>query len=194
MRRHQQGYTFAEVIVAIAILIMLAGLTFALMEPSRQKAREQGCIAYLKQIHQAALMYGSDNGEEELPGFGPFPVGAFRNKGIDPYINNKEIFYAPGTPNWFKKKNRSSYNMRVVALSEPDGVPGGKQQFLSQIRDQKGRWVYIECGLYDEMYYRPREKDIDFSIRQPYFIDLHLDGSVTAGRRKGLPPTILQGL
>src|SRR5712672_3474420 len=72
------AFTLVELLVVIAILI-------AILLPALNKARDQAntvrCLANLRQIGQAAVMYSQDNKDQTLPagyrdlGGGPYPLG-----------------------------------------------------------------------------------------------------------------------
>ena len=56
------GFTFIELLVAIAIIAVLAALLLAALSKAKAKAQSIGCMDNLAQLQLAWLMYPSDNG------------------------------------------------------------------------------------------------------------------------------------
>ncbi|MCJ7750724.1 MAG: type II secretion system GspH family protein [Armatimonadetes bacterium] len=56
----KRGFTLLELLISIAIIGLLAGITFPLLARSRHKARATACINNLRQIGIALQMYASD--------------------------------------------------------------------------------------------------------------------------------------
>jgi prepilin-type N-terminal cleavage/methylation domain-containing protein len=67
--RKQKGFTLIEMVVVLAILTLLTGITFAVVWQGRRRSDLTVCTHNLKQIYQALQMYEQDNGF--LP-FNPF--------------------------------------------------------------------------------------------------------------------------
>jgi len=55
------GVTLIEVIVATAICLVLAAIVVAVLARSREAGRNTACLANMRQIGQAALVYSADN-------------------------------------------------------------------------------------------------------------------------------------
>ena len=55
------GFTFIELLVAIATLAVLAALLLAALSKAKAKAQSIGCLDNLAQLQLAWLMYPSDN-------------------------------------------------------------------------------------------------------------------------------------
>lgn len=60
--KEQKGFTLVEMVVAIAILTLLTGITFAVVWQGRRRSDLTVCTNNLKQIYQALQMYEQDNG------------------------------------------------------------------------------------------------------------------------------------
>ncbi|MCJ7750723.1 MAG: type II secretion system GspH family protein, partial [Armatimonadetes bacterium] len=56
----RRGFTLIELLISIAIIGLLAGITFPLLGRSRHKARATACVNNLRQIGIALQMYASD--------------------------------------------------------------------------------------------------------------------------------------
>jgi prepilin-type N-terminal cleavage/methylation domain-containing protein len=108
--RRQKGFTLVELLIAMGIIAILAGLVFAVLSDVRERARTTHCVNSLKQIGAALLMYAQD-----YDGFAPPYANAV---GIDrdhryflrynnpdlfegaykPYTKDKQIWHCPFDP------------------------------------------------------------------------------------------------
>ena len=62
------GFTLTEVLVSVAILLTLAGITYAGLAPVRDRARAAHCVSNLRQVYQAIQMYREDQHGGDPPG------------------------------------------------------------------------------------------------------------------------------
>lgn len=65
MRSHS-AFTFLELLVAVAIVGIVAGMLLPVLASAREKARESACISNLGQVDMAIIQYVQDN-DEQLP-------------------------------------------------------------------------------------------------------------------------------
>lgn len=63
-----QGMTLIELLMVLAIIVLLMGITFAAMGPVREKGRQAVCISHLRQIGQALAIYRQQWGGTEADG------------------------------------------------------------------------------------------------------------------------------
>ena len=107
------GFTLIEMLVVIAIIAVLAAMLFPVFARARAKARSTRCVANLKQIGNALMMYCDDYDEcspwaidcadENVPqiwaGFPQYqawiPYMPRLKDTLDPYIKNAEIWHCP---------------------------------------------------------------------------------------------------
>ncbi len=107
------GFTLIELLVVIAIIAVLAAMLFPVFARAREKARSSRCLANLKQIGMAWLMYADDYdglppwavdcADQHLPQiWGHFPAYQAhipympRHKDIlQPYMQNREVWHCP---------------------------------------------------------------------------------------------------
>lgn len=64
LRSGRPGYTLVEVLVAVAIIIMLAGLVLSAIVAGKEGAKVSVDVSNLRQLGQAAALYASENDEE----------------------------------------------------------------------------------------------------------------------------------
>ena len=63
-RKKEQGFTALEMIVAIAVVVLLAGLILPRMARRKIYERPINCVSNLKQVGLAARMWANDNAEK----------------------------------------------------------------------------------------------------------------------------------
>ncbi len=106
----RRGFTLIELLVVIAIIAILAAMLFPVFAKAREKARQTACLAHLKQIGTAVLMYAQDydemypiNYQDAASGPGTaaqIPL-TWPNR-LMPYIKNSQVYRCPSdgrTPN-----------------------------------------------------------------------------------------------
>ncbi len=94
----RKGFTLIELLVVIAIIAILAAILFPVFAQAREKARQTSCASNVKQLLLAALMYAQD-----YDGYLPCDYYISNSsttharlvRQMDPYINNKQIWYCP---------------------------------------------------------------------------------------------------
>ncbi|MGQ9454938.1 MAG: type II secretion system protein [Armatimonadota bacterium] len=103
----QHGFTLIELLVVIAIIAILASILFPIFANAKERARQQKCLANLRQLAAGVAMYTNDNN-----GYSPNPrvcvakpswegsegVGnwVYPEKGqIWPYVKNREVYLCP---------------------------------------------------------------------------------------------------
>ena len=75
------AFTLVELLVVIAIIAILIAILLPALSKARDQANTVKCLANLRQIGQAAVMYTQDNKDQTLPagyrdlGPGPYPLG-----------------------------------------------------------------------------------------------------------------------
>src|SRR5690349_569267 len=116
MERCRRGFTLIELLVVIAVIAALAAILFPVFAQAREKARSASCLANLKQIGMATLMYTQDYDDTLL--WNPWSPGqpaATNNKDyghtdcvdspttsfislLAPYLKNTAVFHCPYYP------------------------------------------------------------------------------------------------
>jgi len=60
-KRQTSGFTLIELLVVIAIIAILASMLFPMFSTAKERARQQKCLANMRQLAMAVLMYANDN-------------------------------------------------------------------------------------------------------------------------------------
>jgi prepilin-type N-terminal cleavage/methylation domain-containing protein len=128
--RARRGFTMIEMLVVIAIIAILAGLLFPVMNSVRENARQGQCSSNLHSIIMAMKMYREDWRvyPEALYGYAavapgsPCPAGL--TSGIPnprlflpDYVKDEKIFNCPNSP--VKLNNRDTFDAVNRMTSQP---------------------------------------------------------------------------
>lgn len=100
MVRGQRGFTLIELLVVIGIIVILAAILFPVFGRARAKAQQTSCLANVKSIGMAMMMYSSDF-DNRLPLVrGPLVGPSYLGSWIDllqPYVKNTQVFICPAS-------------------------------------------------------------------------------------------------
>ena len=93
----KRGMTLIELLIVIAIIAVVAGLSVSVLMKARQRAYLATCISNLRQLVQAVHMYEDDWGTVpvEKPTKTPEGVYGKARQMLDPYVRNEEVFLCP---------------------------------------------------------------------------------------------------
>jgi len=103
----KSGFTLIELLISIAIIAMMAALLLPVLSKARELARRTVCANNIKQLVNAAVMYGGDS-----EGYLPITLTYWANRGVffvegevthkpfinafyPAYISNPNVFYCP---------------------------------------------------------------------------------------------------
>jgi prepilin-type N-terminal cleavage/methylation domain-containing protein/prepilin-type processing-associated H-X9-DG protein len=120
----RKGFTLIELLVVIAIIAILAAILFPVFAKAREKARQTSCLANVKQLCLAELMYAQDYDERfsglfMQPSSGPY----WWTDMIQPYIKNTQIFQCPSNANiWMSGWGQGS---RLTGYAMDCAICGG---------------------------------------------------------------------
>ena len=90
------GFTLVEILIVIAIIGVLAGMIVPITSWARERARETRCMANLKGIGTAVMMYVHNN-NDYLPACGPGDNGVYPvwYRAVYTYLENWNFFTCP---------------------------------------------------------------------------------------------------
>jgi len=97
--RPQNGFTVVELLVAMAVLAMLIGLSLPIMSKVRQSGRVTACLSNLRNLGQAHWQYMGDHKGRFIDA--GLPHGGLANEEVawvntlDPYYDNKLVLRSP---------------------------------------------------------------------------------------------------
>lgn len=100
MTNHRSAFTLTELVVAIAVLAILAGLLFPVLGKVRERSHANTCAANLKQIGLALQNYAHDH-QGGYPPIRPLNDNSDCSLWADsvfPYLKQSSIFWCPANP------------------------------------------------------------------------------------------------
>lgn len=109
-RRASKGFTLVELLVVLGIIVLLAGVILAALSRVRSEGQSVRCLANLRGLSHAFLMYAADNGRM-LPN--PSAANQSWEQVLDDagYISDKSILSCPADPEVYPWVG-SSYDWR----------------------------------------------------------------------------------
>jgi len=150
MRGDRGGFTLIELLVVVAIIAIMAAILLPVLTTAKENARKAVCMANLKQLGLAFLLYIQDQGDDRLPwawypvsyNNGPFWYGAiavYTGSEVAPVTSAYYVprytspFFCPNTLRSIRKTYGGTYrstdgNIRwAIPYSYPvySGAPGG---------------------------------------------------------------------
>lgn len=115
--RKKTGFTLIELLVVVAIIAVLAAILLPALQRAKEASRRSLCLANLRQIGAATLMYADDN-RNCFPNYGYAANELLRYlayKDINALYNESHIFFCPSSRN----------KPRVTWDGDPYGKMGG---------------------------------------------------------------------
>jgi prepilin-type N-terminal cleavage/methylation domain-containing protein len=93
----QKGMTLVELVIVLAVIAVLAALSFTAISKVRQRAYLGNCIHNLRQLVLAVHMYENDYGTVPIESPTKTPEGIYGvvQQMLNPYVHGKEIFLCP---------------------------------------------------------------------------------------------------
>src|ERR1044071_5156579 len=121
-----RGFTLVELLVVIGIIALLISILMPALGKVKEQANTVACLANLRQIGQAAVMYANDNKGQTVP-------AGYRNLGAGPYPTGDEHF---ATILVFKKylplpTPAPADNQGPTATSSVFHCPSGRNEIVS---------------------------------------------------------------
>lgn len=194
-----RGFSLVEVIVAMGIIAVLAGIVFTALAPAKEKAKEVICVNNLKQIGHAIEMYrqdyggtGKDEGRFFEMGLPPDPYALVRSKYLKydaktktidvatcpymmrEYVGNTPFNYSWGVCDETLGSLPTPHAIRCTSMGE------GYRDFPEMVKERGGDYPLVV----DDWHHQDRVR----LEKRRYLITYRLNGSVTS-RFVPLDPT-----
>ncbi|UCD50713.1 MAG: hypothetical protein JSW27_24725 [Phycisphaerales bacterium] len=161
-----------ELVVALACLCFLVFNLAAFDERGRAHAKKIVCLANIRQLAHAWLLYAGDNDGQLVNGARGYSnfvtswgyhmhepawvdrwsasreeaVRGIRDGALWPYLRNEKIYRCPAA----RRDEMLTYSivlsMNAVCLPEVQGVPGAHVKRLTEIRHPQKRLVFVDQG------------------------------------------------
>jgi prepilin-type N-terminal cleavage/methylation domain-containing protein len=174
--QRRPGFTLSEVLLAIAIMVLLAGILMSGSSLVREKGRQSHCISNLRQIGQALAMYRADFAD---PVYSLPPPGGLQRL-YPQYVTDPGIFACPNDhdPATFTTANgrrfRFSYGYDLHFQPIPGSTEPTQNYVWPDVYGRRGEQYPICWDNHHESFGIP-------------FIVLRLDGSVERVKRRLKP-------
>ncbi len=148
---HRPGFTLIEMLIVIAIIALLAGITFPMVATVREGGQRTGCMEKMRQLVQAAKLYKEDHGVYPEALFG---YEAWEDQGGTPVRVSYRYLY----PQYLKSKTdfrcpRSEWVTRPTDAEEDCLWPGTLMNVAGQPRtnqtDPTKQIYYFPWQTYD---------------------------------------------
>ncbi|GBC97771.1 hypothetical protein HRbin17_00262 [bacterium HR17] len=126
----RQGMTLVELLIVVAIIAVMAGLSISVLMRVRQRAYIATCISNLRQLVQAVHMYEDDWGTVPIEKPTEIPEGSGEYYGkvqqmLYSYVKNSEVFLCPADFTGGRLACAESYTTDIFGNPIPYLEPSG---------------------------------------------------------------------
>jgi prepilin-type N-terminal cleavage/methylation domain-containing protein/prepilin-type processing-associated H-X9-DG protein len=158
MSHPRYGFTLIELLVVIAIIAILAAILFPVFARAREKARQNNCLANVKELTLSCLMYTSDWDD-----YWPVASAAWNQAPswkalIYPYVKNSQIFLCPshmppttcgsglsvnpqGQTNDYIPGTTNLFDQSYAINGDPSNICGTSPSGYQYSQAQKNAWI-----------------------------------------------------
>lgn len=121
MNMEKKNFTLGELLIAIAIIAILAGLLLPVLNHARAESRRTSCAGNLRQIGHAVQMYAMEGSRFRLPicsGSTDLTAGPDAPSVFLIYLDHsKKVFHCPSDSKYFAERG-SSYDWNTLVNNE----------------------------------------------------------------------------
>lgn len=167
-RRSQAGFTLVELLIATAIMMVVTGAIFQVLNPSQGIFQTQPEVSDMQQrlrvaadsLHKDLVMAGAGTYTGESAGALNFfiaPIMPYRAFGDSPDPANGVFFrpdaisliYVPPTPSQTTIRDRMPAKSKEMKVYPQDNCPGGKKNQLCGFEAGMHLMIFDQSGNYD---------------------------------------------
>ncbi|MCB0826147.1 MAG: prepilin-type N-terminal cleavage/methylation domain-containing protein [Armatimonadetes bacterium] len=98
---YKKAFTLIELLVVIAIIAILAAILFPVFARAKEAAKQAASISQMRQLGMSVQLYAGDYDDTFVPATNydvpNSDVNKIWTKPIFPYVQNKQVFIAPGS-------------------------------------------------------------------------------------------------
>jgi prepilin-type N-terminal cleavage/methylation domain-containing protein/prepilin-type processing-associated H-X9-DG protein len=103
------GFTVLELLIVMAVIAIIAGITFPVLSRMKEKGRQSTCVSNIRQLWMASAMYAQEYGgvfppymNSTDPGFNKgihgYPRPDLLHSVLMPYVGQGRVWYCPSDP------------------------------------------------------------------------------------------------
>lgn len=178
MRTVPRAFSLIEVLLVMAILALLAAISFAAMGPSRELSRQRICESNLHQLGLAFSMYQADyDGMEPVQGqpmqywqLG-LPRASMALDFFTTYVKNRQVLHCPD----YHRNVPIAQVFTTYNWCPDEDIPGHSYFSFSQVVGRRGAETPL---LYDDQHNRPLDPAQEPRWAQKRVIVLRLNQAI----------------
>ncbi len=181
-----KGFSLAEVLVVISIIVLLAALLFTAFAPARAQAKHASCSGQMRQLYMALMQYSTDYDADtaypELHGLTYFTTVGIK-QALHSYGLTDSQWICPSAPD-LKGRFWSTYGFAAIVYenSPTDPMFQFKRRAVQAREKEYGtKSPLISCPIHDMREIQPTDND-PLCKKDPWLIWVDGTGAVKSGR------------
>jgi prepilin-type N-terminal cleavage/methylation domain-containing protein len=179
----RRAFTLVETMTVIAIVLVLAGIGFSVLQPSKESSRKLACLTNLTQLRSALLLYESDQGGSQ-PEKGPLPFYPATSGYLalrQSYIKSPEVLFCPTLP----RSERGPLAMTTFSYLDLEFLTADEpaaRHFRETFEAHGLSMPALYCPVHDDLIHRFEEQNVHPDFAHPIYVEVRFDGSLHKGR------------